>query len=76
MNRTLAGTSKTLLDLLAQYYTESCVLTNSLDLVILSIAVSGSEECASCASEATDDFLNLLSKQIEQILLHNFYKKP
>ena len=38
MNRTLAGTSKTLLDLLAQYYTESCVLTNSLDLVIQGVS--------------------------------------
>ena len=48
---------------LAQFYTESCVLTIFLELVMLSIAVSGSVECVSCASEATDDFLILSSKK-------------
>ena len=65
---------KTLLHLLAQFYTESCVLTTLLELVMLLIAVSGSVECVGCASEATDDFLILFSKKIEQIF-YNFLKK-
>ena len=47
---------KTLLDWLAQCYTKSCVLTKILELVMLSISVSGSAELAGCAYEATDDF--------------------
>ena len=39
---------KTLLDWLAQSYTESCVLTNLLELFMLSISVSGSAVCAGC----------------------------
>ena len=34
----------------------SCVLTIFLELVMLSISVSGSIECAGCAYEAADDF--------------------
>ena len=42
---------------LAQFYTESCVLTIFKELVMSSISVSGSEECAGCAKEATDDLM-------------------
>ena len=40
----------------------SCVLTIFLELVMLSISVSGSIECAGCAYEATDDFTIFFAK--------------
>ena len=48
-----ADPCKTLLDWLAQYYTESCVLTNFFGLAMLLISVSGSAECAGCVYRTT-----------------------